>query len=135
MAKLPQKEFIALLEKHQGFQSSVAKDLGISCQAVSQRIHRHPKIEAAYENILIRQVDFAESKLHKNISDGKETSIIYFLNCKGRDRGYRHRTELTGAGGKDLIPERKSIDLTGLSDAALDEVIAVARKNESNSNP
>ena len=47
-------------------------------------------------------LDFAESQLHKNIKEGKETSTIFYLKCKGKKRGYLERevidpTALVGA--------------------------------------
>jgi len=33
-------------------------------------------------------IDYAESKLLKNMEAGKETSIIFFLKTRGRHRGY-----------------------------------------------
>lgn len=47
-------------------------------------------------------LDFAESKLHKQIEDNIPTSTIFFLKTKGKNRGYIERTEHTGADGKDM---------------------------------
>lgn len=38
-------------------------------------------------------LDFAESMLLKNIRDGKETSLIFYLKTKGKERGYVERQE------------------------------------------
>lgn len=43
-------------------------------------------------------LDFAESQLLKNIKDGKETSLIFFLKCKGKKRGYIDKYELEHSG-------------------------------------
>ena len=50
------------------------------------------------------KLDFAESMLFRNIREGKETSIIYFLNCHGKERGYRHKQEIgvTDKEGNDV---------------------------------
>jgi len=46
-------------------------------------------------------LDFAESKLHENISKGKEVSTIFFLKTKGKKRGYVERQEHYVAAGKN----------------------------------
>jgi hypothetical protein len=38
-------------------------------------------------------LDYAESQLIKNIKDGKETSLIFYLKTKGKNRGYIERIE------------------------------------------
>ena len=49
-------------------------------------------------------LDFAESALHNNIREGKETSTIFFLKTRGKKRGYIEKTEVdnthTFIGGK-----------------------------------
>ena len=57
------------------------------------------KIAIENEEVGEQQLDFAESKLMKNIHDGKETSLIFFLKTKGKERGYVERTET-----KELSP-------------------------------
>jgi len=51
------------------------------------------------ENVAL---DFAESQLFKNIKDGKEASVIFFLKTKGRGRGYieKSNVDLTSNGEK-----------------------------------
>lgn len=46
-------------------------------------------LQAADESLL----DFAESKLMEHINDGDITSLIFFLKCKGKKRGYVERVE------------------------------------------
>lgn len=46
-------------------------------------------LQAADESML----DFAESKLMEHINDGDITSLIFFLKCKGKKRGYVERVE------------------------------------------
>ena len=44
----------------------------------------------AYEGMVDDRVKIAESQLHRNISEGKETSLIFFLKCKA---GYTEKRE------------------------------------------
>lgn len=46
-------------------------------------------VEYAQEELL----DFAETKLQQNISEGKESSIFFFLKTKGKKRGYIETAE------------------------------------------
>tara|TARA_R110002050_G_scaffold81055_6_gene173256 strand:- start:499 stop:732 length:234 start_codon:yes stop_codon:yes gene_type:complete len=55
----------------------------------------------AVEEIKEAQVDYVEGQLIKNISKGKETSIIFYLKSKAKDRGYAEKLDIT-SGGKSL---------------------------------
>lgn len=59
------------------------------------------KLNAAQESLL----DFAESKLMEHINDGDITSLIFFLKCKGKQRGYVERVEneITGNAFESLM--------------------------------
>lgn len=50
------------------------------------------------KNIEESLIDFAESQLMKNIKDGKEVSLIFFLKCKGKKRGYIEKSEIEVSG-------------------------------------
>ena len=57
------------------------------------------------ENIAL---DFAESQLHKQISDNSTSATIFYLKTKGKKRGYIERQEITGADG---IPTNFQIEI------------------------
>ena len=48
------------------------------------------------ENVAL---DFAESQLHKQISENSTAATIFYLKTKGKKRGYIERQEITGAEG------------------------------------
>ena len=48
---------------------------------------------AAVDDIQDIALDFAESKLHKQIENDDTTATIFFLKTKGKKRGYIERTE------------------------------------------
>ena len=52
----------------------------------------------AVEDIKEAQIDYVEGQLIKNISSGKETSIIFYLKSKARDRGYAEKLDITSGG-------------------------------------
>jgi predicted transcriptional regulator len=57
------------------------------------------------ENIAL---DFAESQLHKQISENSTSATIFYLKTKGKKRGYIERQEITGADG---IPTNFQIEI------------------------
>jgi len=53
-----------------------------------------PDFSKAVSNILEDQIDEVESKFLKGIREGKETSQIFYLKCKAKNRGYVERSEI-----------------------------------------
>ena len=58
------------------------------------------------------QIDYVEGELIKNIARGKETSIIFYLKSKARDRGYAEKVDIT-SGGKALTELKIEVIDTG----------------------
>ena len=46
------------------------------------------------ESISDYSLDFVESKLIENINDKKESSIFFYLKCKGKKRGWIEKSEV-----------------------------------------
>lgn len=61
------------------------------------------------ENIAL---DFAESQLHKQISENSTSATIFYLKTKGKKRGYIERQEITGADGVPTNFQIEIIDKT-----------------------
>ena len=61
------------------------------------------------ENIAL---DFAESQLHKQISENSTSATIFYLKTKGKKRGYIERQEITGADGVPTNFQVEIIDKT-----------------------
>ena len=59
------------------------------------------------ENVAL---DFAESQLHKQISENSTSATIFYLKTKGKARGYVERQEITGAEG---MPTNFQIEIIG----------------------
>jgi len=59
------------------------------------------------ENVAL---DFAESKLHKQISDNNTSATIFYLKTKGKNRGYVERQEITGV---ERMPTNFQIEIIG----------------------
>lgn len=86
--KVSPEQIIEALENNTGFMSQTANALKINRVTLWQYIKASPTLTEAVAQVKESLIDFAESQLKTNINDGKETSLIYFLNCKARARGY-----------------------------------------------
>ncbi len=95
--KFTTQEMIDALKAAKGIQTVAANRLGCARMTVSRYIKEFPTVAAALEEANESVIDFAESKLLKNIDEGDTTSIIFFLKTRGKNRGYSERQEVTGA--------------------------------------
>jgi len=95
-------QFVEALRAGGGYLSQAAKTLGITRQAVSQRVKRSARLQELLEDIKETYLDLAESKLIKGVDNGEAWAIKYYLNTQGKKRGYVERHELTGAEGKPI---------------------------------
>ena len=90
----------ALLESG-GIQSAAAqwivtkKGIAISRSAISRRVAKNPELREACDEATERVLDVAENRLLKMINEGDRTAIIFFLKCKGKNRGYVEGREVT----------------------------------------
>lgn len=97
-------DFIAAYEASLGSVTMAAKKAGVDRTTYYHWCKTDPEFKAACKEAIEMQKDFAESQLMKLIRDGDAGSIKFYLQTKGRDRGYGDKIEVTGADGKDLVP-------------------------------
>ena len=73
------------------------------------RIHRTKHLEEELHEIRETAVDDAEHMLFRKIEEGHVASIIFFLKCFGKNRGYVERPERTSTPprGQIVIPRRE----------------------------
>ena len=96
-------EEIDIIDTKKRMLKSLEESLGIvSIAASNANIHRSTHYlwmnndedyRKAVEEINNVCLDFAESKLFENIKSNKETSTIFYLKTKGKNRGYVERQE------------------------------------------
>lgn len=103
MARLTKKALIEEIHKYNGNISAVARAFDKSRKWIYQYI-KELNPELWEEVIQAREAmkDSAESQLYKNILNGKEASLIFYLKTQAKDRGYIERQEITGAEGGAL---------------------------------
>jgi hypothetical protein len=100
------------LRASKGFMTAAAAKLGCTTQTLRNYIKRYPdELAEIMPEENEKMLDFAESKLFKQIQDDNLTAIIFFLKTRGKARGYSERLEMTGADGgamkTDSVPLSK----------------------------
>ena len=102
-------DIIKALRKYRGIVTSAAKEVGMTRSSLSRRIHRTKHLEEELHEIRETAVDDAEHMLFRKIEEGHVASIIFFLKCFGKDRGYVERPERTNTPprGQVVIPKRE----------------------------
>jgi hypothetical protein len=96
---LKKRAMLEALEKSMGVVSTACKSVGISRQAHYTWLKDDEEYAQAVSEIENVALDFAESKLFKNIGKDKEASIFFYLKTKGKKRGYIERQEIMHDGG------------------------------------
>lgn len=87
------KATLAFYEKSMGNITATCREIGISRQTFYRWCKNDKNFNQAVNNVSEANLDYAESMLLKNIKEGKEVSLIFFLKTKGKSRGYVERTE------------------------------------------
>lgn len=85
---------IQALQKHLGILESACRECNVSRQWHYETMRTDPEYKAQVEELKEIALDFAESALFKNIQNRDSTSILFFLKCKGKHRGYVERQEI-----------------------------------------
>lgn len=86
--KFTVEKFIEGIRDTGGLRSQIAENLGCSEATVYTYIREHPEIQKALEEEENRILDMAEGALFSLIQSGDTSAIFYYLNNKGRKRGY-----------------------------------------------
>lgn len=71
-----------------GIKTEVCQRLNCGRRTIYLYIDRFPEIKEAFEEEEEKVLDMAESSLFAMIRNGDLTAIFYYLNNKGRRRGY-----------------------------------------------
>jgi hypothetical protein len=91
---ISKKAMIDALEKSLGIVTSACKSVGISRETHYRWMREDESYKASVDSVADIAIDFVESQLHKQISDGNASATIFFLKTKAKKRGYVERTEL-----------------------------------------
>ena len=102
---IKKKAMIEALTKSLGIVTLACKEVDIARQTHYRWMQEDEKYRQDVEDVADIALDFAESKLHKQIDKEDTTATIFYLKTKGRRRGYIERV------GIDL-PEKINITFT-----------------------
>ena len=112
MKQSKKEKLLKALQETQGLIYHACKKAGnISRSTYYRYMREDEEFAKAVEDIKEAQIDYVEGQLIKNISDGKETSIIFYLKSKAKDRGYTEKNSLDiTTGGKSMDIKIEVID-------------------------
>src|SRR3990167_5782620 len=97
-AKVSLAQVLAAVVEHHGLITKAADALGISYQAIQDRMRRHPEVREARQEATERLHDAIQARLFR-IALGEESAekdiaaIFFELKCRAKDRGYIERVE------------------------------------------
>lgn len=106
--------YLKVLEDALGNVSVATKTCGITRQSHYDWIQKYPKFAEAVEAIQDVAIDFVEGSLMRNIKEGKETSIIFYLKTKGKKRGYIETVHTINQEVEDSISDMTDEELEQL---------------------
>lgn len=91
------------LEKSNGINAEAGRILGVTGQAIADRVRKSKKLQAVKEDVIEGTLDRAENKLIKAIDRGDLKAVMFYLRTIGKGRGYTERQEVTGQDGAPLV--------------------------------
>ncbi len=88
-----QKSLLQAYENAIGNVSAAVKNCNLARETFYRWKRENPIFAEKVTEIDEASVDFAETMLKKNIREGKESSIFFYLKTKGKNRGYQETIE------------------------------------------
>jgi hypothetical protein len=107
------EEYARALREARGLVSQAAANLGVSRQAVTQRMSKHPTLQQARDEAREGMIDDAESALYTAIAERESWAVLFYLKTQGRDRGYVERSEEHRAVTGDIRIRIEAVDDRG----------------------
>ena len=114
-----QKEMVDLLKLSMGIVSTACEKAGISRTTHYRWYRSSSEYKDAVDDCTERAIDFAESHLHKLISDGNPAATIFYLKTKGKTRGYVEKQEVEVNKPKNLSWFDEVLDRTDQTESNL----------------
>ena len=109
---IKKESLLKSLEQSLGIVTVACKKADIPRSTYYKWLNEDKDFAQAVEDIENIALDFAESQLHKQISENSTAATIFYLKTKGKKRGYIERQEITGADGMPTNFQIEIIDKT-----------------------
>jgi hypothetical protein len=93
MAVLQVKLMAAKLREVHGNIAAAGRHFGVNRTAAWRFVHKHPSLVEILHECRETMKDMAESVLYRQVLDGVEGQVRFFLSAQAKDRGYVNRTE------------------------------------------
>ena len=81
------------LRRWAGIKSLAARDLNITRQAIHRRVNESAHLQTVLTEIDEENLDIGESHILKGLRAGDRHYVMYFMNRKGKERGYGPKVE------------------------------------------
>ena len=91
---IKKESMIQALESSLGVVTTACKKVDVPRSTFYKWIKEDADFAEQVKDITNIALDFAESQLHKQISDGSTTATIFLLKTKGKDRGYVEKQQI-----------------------------------------
>lgn len=101
---------LGALEKHLGVVTDAAEAIGIARSTHYSWMDEDPEYKDKVEKLEDRILDFGESQLFKRIKSGSVNATTFFLERKGKSRGYGKESTVNVRGSIDFNSEPKALE-------------------------
>lgn len=89
--------FLQAYQQSAGILQPACDAVGISRKTVWEWRNKDQVFADRYNEVTDIALDFAESALMRQINAGDTTAIIFYLKCKGKERGYIEKQKIEAA--------------------------------------
>ena len=96
------KQFIEAIPGTGGIIGTIAQRVGCKWHTAKKYIDEMPTVRAVYDDECEIMLDVAESAVVMSVKGGDTRDAKWYLQMKGKQRGYVDRQEVTGAEGKPI---------------------------------
>jgi len=97
--KYTERQIIEALEESKGLIAPAARKLGCARDTIRRYLEEYEDVARAMKDQTEAVTDMAEHALYQAILDREAWAVCFYLKCKGKERGYVERAELTGNNG------------------------------------